>query len=117
MRLINQTQNTVLAQNVLIARTFFKRVKGLLGRSELPSGQALILEPCNAVHTFFMRFPIDLLFVDNNYRVIKALSGIVPNRLSCTYWKSRLVIELPCGVLKLTGTRDKDQLQLDKTTD
>jgi len=117
MRLINQTQNTVLAEDIFIADTLLKRVKGLLGKKEFLPGQALILEACNSVHTFFMRFPIDLLFVDNNYRIIKALPGLVPNRISRIFWKSRLVIELPCGILKLTKTRDKDQLRLDKIKD
>ena len=117
MRLINQTQNTVLAENIFIADTTFKRIKGLLGKKEFLPGQALILEPCNAVHTFFMRFPIDLLFVDNNYRIIKAMPGLVPNRISRIYWESNRVIELPCGIIKLTKTHVKDQLQLDKIKD
>ena len=117
MRLINQTQNTVLAEDIFMADTIFKRAKGLLGKKEFLPGQALILKPCNSVHTFFMRFPIDLLFVDNQYKVIKALSGFIPNRISCIFWKSHLVIELPRGILELTKTHDKDQLQLDKTKD
>lgn len=117
MRLINQTQNTVLAEDVCVADTLLKRIKGLLGRKEFLSGQGLILKPCNSVHTFFMRFPIDLLFVDNNYRIIKALPEFLPNRISRIFWRSRLVIELPRGILKLTKTQDTDQLQLDKTTD
>jgi hypothetical protein len=114
MRLINKTQDTVLADNVFLANTILKRIKGLLGKTEFPSGQALILKPCNSVHTFFMRFPIDLLFVDADYKVIKAMSEVSPNRISRIYWKSQLVIELPPGVLRLTKTQAKDQLQLDK---
>lgn len=114
MHLINQTQNTVLAADIFIADSIFKRAKGLLGRKEFLPGQALILKPCNSVHTFFMHFPIDLLFVDNHYRVIKALSEFTPNRISRIFWRSYLIIELPCGTLKLTKTRDNDQLFLDK---
>ena len=114
MRLINQTRDTVLAEDIYLAGSFLKRVKGLLGRKEFLPGQGLILEPCNSVHTFFMRFPIDLLFVDNNYRIIKALPEFLPNRISRIFWRSRLVIELPRGVLKLTKTHDKDQLLLEK---
>jgi len=117
MRLINQTQNTVLAEDIFIADTVLKRVKGLLGKKEFLPGEALIIKPCNSVHTFFMNFPIDLLFVDNNYRIIKAMPGLVPNRISCIFWKSHVVIELPCGILKLTKTHDKDQLRLDKSKD
>ena len=112
MRLINQTKNTILAQDVFIANTPFKRIKGLLGRKVFLSGQAIILEPCNSVHTFFMRFPIDILFVDKNYKVIEAIPKLNPNRISRIYWHSNRAIELPAERLNLTNTQAKDQLQL-----
>ena len=116
MRLINQTQNTILAENIFVADTVFKRAKGLLGKQKFLAGEALILEPCNSVHTFFMRFPIDLLFVDKNFRVIKALSGLAPNRITGIYWRASRAIELPCGTLKPTKTCAKDQLFLAPTS-
>ena len=112
MRLINQTKNTILAEDVLIANTFFKRIKGLLGEKVFLSNQAIILDPCNSVHTFFMRFAIDILFVDKNYRVVKTLPKFTPNRISCIYWHASRVIELPVGRLSLTNTQAKDQLQI-----
>jgi len=112
MRLINQTKNTVLAKDVFIAKTPFLRIKGLLGRKTFPAGQAIILEPCNSIHTFFMRFPIDVVFVDKNYKIINALPGLNPNRISRIYWRSCRVIELPAGILNLTNTQVQDQLQL-----
>jgi len=111
MRLINQTRNVVLADDIFIARTIFARIKGLLGRKVLLPNQAIILDPCNSVHTFFMRFPIDLLFVDKDYKIIQAIPGFHPNRVSSIYWKSSKVIELPAGKLNLTNTQIKDQLQ------
>jgi uncharacterized protein len=112
MRLINQTKNTVLADNVIIADTPFKRIKGLLGQKAFLSNQAVILDPCNSVHTFFMRFGIDILFVDKDYKVIQLLSNLNPNRISPIYWHSSKVIELPSGTLGKTNTQVKDQLQL-----
>jgi uncharacterized protein len=112
MRLINQTKNIILAEDVLMARTPFRRIKGLLGRKVFLSGQAIILEPCNSVHTFFMCFPIDILFVDKNYKIIKILPKFNPNRISRIYWHSSRVIELPAGKLDITNTQAKDQLQL-----
>lgn len=112
MRLINQTKNVVLAEDIFIANTVFTRIKGLLGRSILLPSQALILDPCNAVHTFFMRFPIDILFLDKENRVIKAISDLKPNRVSRTYWKANKVVELPAGKLNLTNTGIKDQLKI-----
>ncbi len=112
MRLINQTKNTILAEDVLIANNPLLRIKGLLGKKAFSAGQAIILEPCNSIHTFFMRFPIDVLFLDKNYKVIKALGNFCPNRISFIYWNSVRVIELPAGRLSLTDTQVQDQLQL-----
>ena len=112
MRLINQTKNVVLAEDVFVARTFFSRTKGLLGRKVFLPNQAMILDPCNSVHTFFMHFPIDILFIDKNYKVIQALYQFNPNRISRTYWPAHKVIELPVGRLSLTNTQAQDQLQL-----
>ncbi|PIQ87733.1 MAG: hypothetical protein COV73_02595 [Candidatus Omnitrophica bacterium CG11_big_fil_rev_8_21_14_0_20_43_6] len=112
MRLINQTKNTVLAEDIFIANTPLIRIKGLLGRKVFSANQAIIMDPCNSAHTFFMRFPIDILFVDKNYKVIKALPGLVPNRITPIYWHSCRVIELSAGRLNLTNTQAKDQLQL-----
>lgn len=111
MRLINQTKNTVLAEDVFIANTLFKRIKGLLGKKIFLPNQAIILDPCNSVHTFFMRFPIDVLFVDKNYKVIKIISQLNPNKVSPIYWHVSKVIELPSGMLNLTNTQLQDQLQ------
>jgi hypothetical protein len=112
MRLINQTKNTVLAENVLIADNPLKRIKGLLGKKNFLPEQALILEPCNSIHTFFMSFAIDVIFVDKDYRVVKLLQGFVPNRISRICWHSSRVIELSAGKIKLTNTQFRDQLQL-----
>ncbi len=112
MRLINQTKNNLLAQDPLIAKTFLARIKGLLGRKEFLSGQAIILKPCNSVHTFFMRFPIDILFISKDYRVVKTIHKLIPNRATFIYWRSKMVIELPSGTLNLTNTRVGDLIQL-----
>ncbi|MDP2928378.1 MAG: DUF192 domain-containing protein, partial [Candidatus Omnitrophota bacterium] len=74
--------------------------------------QAIILDPCNSVHTFFMCFAIDILFVDKDYRIVKTLPKLKPNRITRIYWQAIRVIELPAGRLSLTNTQAKDQLQL-----
>jgi hypothetical protein len=112
MRLINQTKNTILAEDVLIANTPFKRIRGLLGKKVFLPNQAIILDPCNSVHTFFMRFAVDILFVDKDYKVVKALPDFSPNRITRICWHFSRAIELPVGRLKLTNTRTKDQLRL-----
>ncbi|HNW39399.1 MAG TPA: DUF192 domain-containing protein [Candidatus Omnitrophota bacterium] len=112
MRLINQTKNTILAEDVLVAGTPFKRIKGLLGKKVFLPDQAIILAPCNSIHTFFMRFAIDVIFVDNDYKVIKVLTRFNPNRFSSICWNSSITIELPAGKLVATNTQVQDQLKL-----
>lgn len=107
-RVINLTKNTVVAQNARIADNLFSRMRGLLGRKSLNPQEGLILRPCNSIHTFFMRFPIDVLFLDKNNRVIKAISSLKPFRLTYIYLNARLAVELPAGILQSTSTREGD---------
>lgn len=110
MKIINKTKNTILAEEVIIANSLFKRTKGLLGRKEFKTGQAIILKPCNSIHTFFMRFPIDVLFVSKDNRVIKAISRLKPFQLTYIYWNATFAIELPAGIIQSTSTHQDDLL-------
>ena len=112
MKIINKTKNTVLAQEAIVADTVFKRIKGLLGRKDFMQGEALIIRPCNSIHTFFMRFPIDVLFVNKHNQIIKANSTLKPWRLTYIYLNAAFVIELPAGILESTFTQEKDILVL-----
>jgi uncharacterized membrane protein (UPF0127 family) len=87
------------------------RNRGLLGRSTLPTDEALILAPCNSVHTFFMQFTIDVAFVRRDGHVIKIRRALRPWRLSAA-WRAFAVVELPTGVLDRTDTQVDDILQL-----
>lgn len=112
MQVINQSNNSVLATDAVIANTVFKRMKGLLGRREFQGGQALVIKPCNSVHTLFMRFPIDVLFLDSNNRIVKAIANMKPFRISGIYFQASFVIELPSGTLEKTSTSAGDILLL-----
>ncbi len=114
MRISNKTNNNVVAENVTVANTPLKRMRGLLGKKEFPQGQALVLDPCNSIHMLFMRFPIDVLFVDKNNRVVKAISSIMPFRLTPIYFKSKFAIELPVGTIISTATGEGDDLSLER---
>lgn len=108
--LINKTKNTVLADKVLFGQDFFKRIIGLLGKKEFSQGQALVLKPCAAVHTFFMFFPIDVLFVDSNNKIIAAIPNLQPFRISAFYFSAKFAIELPPGVIKSSLTEKDDRI-------
>ena len=112
MKIINLTNNHILAENVLLSDSFLERLRGLLGRESLEKNHAMILRPSNSVHTFFMRFPIDVLFVDRNNKVIKIANNLGPYKATGIYFKSAFVIELPSGVIGSTHTVEGDRLQI-----
>jgi len=105
MKIINLRNNAVLADRVKLADTFFSRLVGLLNRSSLEKGEALILKPSYAIHTLFMRFSIDALFLDKNGKVIGIIHAIKPFRFSPVYFGSQLTIEFPENTLQSTQTR------------
>jgi hypothetical protein len=112
MQLLNLTSGAVLADQIEVASSFRQRLKGLIGRPCLNSGEALILLPCQSIHTCFMRFPIDVVFVDREGVVLRTLEMMKPYRFSPVIAHSHLVVELPGGRLADTGTMTGDHLQL-----
>ena len=78
-----------------VADSLFARMKGLLGRDDLPPGHCLWICPCKGVHTFFMRFDIDVLVLDRNQRVLAVITSLAPNRMSPVYARGATVLELP----------------------
>src|SRR5690606_20119829 len=72
--LLNRTRNSTVANRIEVATTFFSRLKGLLGRNSLGAGESLRIDSCSSIHTFFMRFAIDALFVDKSLTVKKCVS-------------------------------------------
>jgi uncharacterized protein len=87
------------------------RKKGLLGREGLASGEGLVIAPCGGVHTFFMRFAIDVLFVARDGRVVKVHRAVKPWRLALAV-RAFCAIELPAGVTAASGIRAGDRVAL-----
>ncbi len=110
MPIINKTKDNLLAHNVFVARDFFARAKGLLGRRSLDPSEALIIPQCQAIHMMFMQFPIDVVFVDRTYHVVGLVRGIKPFQVSAFFWKAVFAIELEAGVIDKTKTRLGDLL-------
>jgi len=73
------------------------RMKGLLGRDSLDAADGILLAPCNSIHMFFMRFPIDAVFLDREMRVIRVFDSIAPWRLTPVLRKARAVVEVAAG--------------------
>lgn len=90
----------IIAQHVERADTFFSRLAGLMFRKALAPQAALLLDPCPQIHTCFMRFAIDVLFLDKDNRVVAVLENFKPWRMSRFYTKARRTLELPGGSLQ-----------------
>ena len=109
--LVNARTRRVLASDVEVALTRESRRRGLLGRDTLDPSTALFLKPCLAIHTAFMRFPLDVVFVDGDARVVRIVRGLAPWRMSASP-RARAVIEFRGGTLDPGGVERGDQLYL-----
>jgi hypothetical protein len=96
MQLVNDRTGTRLVASLEMATTRAARRRGLLGRDRLEPSSALMLAPCCAVHTAFMRFPLDVVFLDRDLCVIKIVRDLAPWRLAASL-RARAVVELASG--------------------
>jgi uncharacterized protein len=110
----NETKQTVLADNCAKADSFFLRFKGLMLKKSLLQGSGLLITPCNSIHMFFMRFPIDAIFVDKNNKVVYLVEGLKPWKLSKLILKAHSVIELSEGTIKDSLTTIGDTLAFEE---
>ena len=83
-----------------MARAFFKRLKGLMFRTEMKPGSAMLLSPCPQIHTCFMRFALDVLFLDKNGTVLYIMENMKPWRLSPIVCHAAQTLEMPAGTLR-----------------
>jgi uncharacterized protein len=108
----NVTRGTVLADRARTARNPWTRFVGLMGRAQLPPGEGLLFPGEQAVHTHFMRFPIDLVFYDRDLVVVDVVARLRPWRFSRISWRAKGLVELPAGQASATGTRPGDRLAI-----
>lgn len=110
LQVTNLTRQTVLATSLEVANSGSRRSKGLLGRERLASGEGLWILPCEAVHTFFMQFPIDLVYLDRRNRIRKIRNAVPPWRLSACL-TAHSVLELVPGAIRDTQTQPGDLIE------
>lgn len=108
----NITKTSCLGARIGVADRGWDRSIGLLGRKTLEEGTGLFIVPTQAVHTFFMAFPIDLVFVDKRFKVVGVSANVRPWRISRIYWRALGVLELPTGTIQRTETSVGDQLRI-----
>jgi hypothetical protein len=110
-RVVNLTRSTVLAESLQVADTGRTRRKGLLGRLSFSPGEGLWIIPCESVHTFFMGFAIDLVYLDRQKRIKRLRTEVRPWRLSACL-SAHSVLELPSGTVRIARTEPGDVLEV-----
>ncbi len=114
VRVYNLTRDQVLATHCQVADTFWTRLKGLIGRSSLAPGEGLLIKPSRGVHMWFMRFPIDVLYVNREGQIIDIDEHLQPWRIGRPRPRAHFVVELPAGTVAATGTRPGDRIKIER---
>jgi uncharacterized membrane protein (UPF0127 family) len=113
MKLRNHRTGETLVENLEVARSLWTRTKGLLGRASLPAGHGLWILRCNSVHTFFMKFPIDLIFLNRDMEVAKTYKSVRPGRVVWPVLSASSVVELSGGFLERHPVQVGEKLNVD----
>ena len=101
---VNVTKGVAIASELEIATSFAARSQGLLGRSGLKPDTGLLIDPCSSIHMWFMRFPIDVVFLDKKNRVVGMKRNVKPWGMAWS-WRGAKTLELPVGVIASTRTQ------------
>ena len=103
-------QAELVVPNLEVAEGFFSRARGLLGRAHLPAESGLWIKPCNNIHTFFMKFAIDCVFLDKKMCINRIEADVKPYKIVGPFWKAVSVIELKSGTAETKNLKIGDQL-------
>lgn len=108
---LERHDGSTVCERCLLAETPLTRLRGLLGRAGLERGEGILLRPASSIHMWFMRFPIDAVFLDSENRVLRIAGHLKPWRMAgCRGAKA--VVELPAGECERVGLRPGDRLGL-----
>jgi uncharacterized protein len=113
VRVRNSTRGTVLGEQIAIADSMISRFVGLLGTRSLAQGSGLLIYPSQGVHTLGMAFPIDVIFLDRDYRVLEFRECLKPFRMTSVNWHAASVLELPVSSIKDSLTQVGDQFEIE----
>jgi uncharacterized membrane protein (UPF0127 family) len=109
---LRDQNGNVVCERCAIARDTYSRMVGLLGRTGLAQGEGILLQPAGSIHTFFMRFAIDAVFLDRELRVVRIAAGVKPWRAALAK-RTRSVLELAAGEAARVGLQPGNVLQLE----
>jgi uncharacterized protein len=110
IEIVNLTKNAVVGTRIRVAGNALARFVGLLGTQSLEPGCGLLIDPSSGIHTFGMRFPIDVVSLDAHMRVLGTWEKLGPCRLAAVHWRTRRVLELPVGTIRTCRIEVSDQL-------
>lgn len=113
MKSVNRRDGSTLAEDVETARGLRGRLIGLIGRADMPPGSAYLITGCRQIHTFLMRFPIDVIFIDSSGVVVGLEENISPYRISGCYAAAADTLELPSGTISSSSVVIGDHLRFD----
>lgn len=116
VRIVNLSNNAVLAESARVADSFLSRMIGLLSSPPLQPGDGLLLKPCAQIHMMGMRFPLDAVFFDADMKVVGIVEGLAPGQISPFFAGAKSCLELPCGVIAQSQTRVGDQAEAQNVT-
>ncbi len=102
----------ILIEHIEPAFSLFSRMRGLLGRTGLEKDHALYIKPCNSIHTFFMRFELDLIFLDKNLKVVRIVRNVAPNKMVMGGKHAASVIEMESGWFDWNQLGEGDVLEV-----
>lgn len=112
--ILNESKGSVVASNATFVISWWGRLRGLLGEKNLTFGSALVLRPCDSIHMFGMRFPLDVLFADSDGVVVGVVENIRPWRMTKRYRSAACAIELPVGAIASSETEQGDALRFEQ---
>jgi uncharacterized membrane protein (UPF0127 family) len=102
IKLICKKKNIVLGESIFVASSFLERLKGLMCDESLGvEFDGMLIKPCNSIHTFFMNYKIDVLFLNKEYKIVKILRNMAPWRLTKIYLQANQVLEIEGGKVSL----------------
>ncbi len=93
VKIYNRTKGVTLFEKGKILSSFFERAKGLIGKKELREEEAFVFFSCNWIHTLFMSIPIGIIYVSKDFKVVKILSAVPPNRILAPVFRASITIE------------------------
>lgn len=112
MKAVNYTNDRELVTNLAVADSLPRRMVGLLGRKSLACDEGMWIKSCNGIHTFGMKFPIDVIFLSKEHTVVGVRKNVVPNRLTPFFLSAASVVELPAGKIEETATKVGDFISI-----